>query len=34
MKIVKCSMCKEYVPSTMIGLDGRCDTCMKKSGWR
>lgn len=28
MKIVKCSVCGEEVPSTMIGVDGRCRRCL------
>jgi hypothetical protein len=34
MKARKCSVCGELTPSVMIGLDGRCDRCLRKDGWR
>jgi hypothetical protein len=34
MKEQKCSVCGKWTPSVMIGLDGRCDKCLKKDRWR
>ena len=33
MKTEKCSICGKEVPSSMIGMDGRCRECLKKDGW-
>ena len=32
MKIMICSVCGNIVPSTMVGVDGRCPECLKKDG--